>query len=188
MQKEVESVTSGAQEPLQAGEGGRGDEGRFPGLFLPLGATPASAAGPPGRRISPSHQADLLPGTLTGQLSAFFFFSPLLAPPAPTSDSQNSPPLDSRKRLVQLCNQIPSNPSDYSLRSSAPPGVLHSGPVTENEGPGQAGLGLSRDHGALSAHCWLPALRRQWNLGLQPQSSRPPRNTHLKMMDCSTWP
>lgn len=110
MQKEVESVTSGAQEPLQAGEGGRGDEGRFPGLFLPLGATPASAAGPPGRRISPSHQADLLPGTLTGQLSAFFFFSPLLAPPAPTSDSQNSPPLIPGKGWCNFVTKSPPIP------------------------------------------------------------------------------
>lgn len=89
----------------------------------------------------PCEQADLSfpsgshAGTLASQLSAFFSPSPLGSPPPPTSDSQNSPPLDSRKWLVQLCNQIPSNPFVYHFTLPCPtwcPSQL--GPVTEKEG------------------------------------------------------
>lgn len=54
-------------------------------------------------------QADqtLVPICLLARQLFAFPPPPLLALSTPPSNSQNSLPLDSRKRLVQLCNQIP---------------------------------------------------------------------------------
>lgn len=87
-----------------------------------------------------------LPSAHAHKPAVFFFPCPLSYPHPgpPASSSQNSLPLDSRKWLVQLCNQIPLNPFVYCACPSAPPRCpsrLGLGQVTENSGSAGGGPG-----------------------------------------------
>lgn len=139
----------GVRRRLQKGEAPHRRPGMPPGPRNPSSSRLGKEHELPARPPQPHQAQSLFPArTLTSQLFAFFFFfsCPLSYPHPrpPASSSQNSLPLDSRKWLVQLCNQIPLNPFVYCVCPSAPPRCpsrLGLGQVTENSGSAGGGPG-----------------------------------------------